>query len=91
MHVFPKDGIAEETYLQWKVFFLMPSEKTPRFFTPLDGEETPMDAIFDTVEEAHAWRAEMIEEYDSEDLHEEYRHWVLVEVKLRAVKWYKDT
>lgn len=91
MHVYPRDGIAEETRFQWQTFELLPRETTPRFVEPSDDEDEPINAFFDTPEQAEDWRNELLNNYaDPEDVPDCLKNWVLVEVKLRAVKWYKD-
>lgn len=92
MHVYPVNGIAKELRFQWQTFEQMPSEATPRFFTPYDDEDEPINAFFDTPEQAEDWRNEFLSSYsDPEHVPDYLKNWVLVEVKLRAVKWYKDT
>ncbi len=92
MHVYPVNGVAEELRFQWQTFEQMPGESAPRFFTPSDDEDEPINAFFDTPEQAEDWRNELLNNYDDpEDVPDRLKNWVLVEVKLRAVKWYKDT
>ena len=92
MHVYPRDGIAEELRFQWQTFEMVEGETAPRFFTPVDDDDEPLTAFFDTVKQAEDYRNNLLENLQYGDGTPEWlQNWVLVEVKLRAVKWYKDT